>query len=683
MAITITHAKTNAIADWTQAQLDAIIAGNPAPLPPAGTTLDEVTLPSDWNADHVIEGLDDEYARLDGTNQPFTGPVAAPDFNGVALTNAGSASNFLAEDGEYYPVSETDTLQSVTDRGATTTKAIGLNVTPEATRFHTKESAYDYKPITGTIVSVTVSVHDVNITGSGTSFLTELKKGDILVHPTLSYAKVIITNVTSNTACSGISSGYLSGSYGTTGWRKLLPSLIQEDFNGKRYYAANTRITSPLTGTEIVPTHLIDGDVLIQNYWNPNFGLYIRTSAVDGRMRIGHINSVSYIQLQQGNAAITLDTVVLSGLCLWTTPQLCGTTNGSNDVRLAMVKTGNGANQTIQAYTQRYAVNGDAPKYQLAANGLDFGRVAGTNWFDTLDAITLSMGKASGNWKFGNFGTSTPAEATSKIHIVMTNGYEQLRLETPYTPSGSGDTNGNTGQICWDDSAIHVKTSTGWKAASFGSGGGAVDSVNGETGAVVLTTGDIAEDTDKNYVTDADLVVLGNTSGINTGDQDLSPYATTAAVAAGYQPLPEVYTLASNASTAANTTPINLTDMVFNYEADSTYKIELIGAVSSAAATTGYGFHLDLSSAVTSIWLTGGSQLANTGTYTQFSQIASGANVGVTTGVPTLNTAVPVEAKGLLITTTNTGTAQLRFRSEVAAVTTCLAGTTMIITKIG
>jgi len=51
---------------------------------------------------------------------------------------------------------------------------------------------------------------------------------------------------------------------------------------------------------------------------------------------------------------------------------------------------------------------------------------------------------------------------------------------------------------------------------------GAVASVNGQTGVVVLDTGDIAEVTDKNYVSDAELVVIGNTSGTNTGDQDLS-----------------------------------------------------------------------------------------------------------------------------------------------------------------
>jgi len=53
----------------------------------------------------------------------------------------------------------------------------------------------------------------------------------------------------------------------------------------------------------------------------------------------------------------------------------------------------------------------------------------------------------------------------------------------------------------------------------------AVDSVNGETGTVVLTTGDLTEDTNKNYVTDAEKTVIGNTTGTNTGDQDLSTLA--------------------------------------------------------------------------------------------------------------------------------------------------------------
>lgn len=47
----------------------------------------------------------------------------------------------------------------------------------------------------------------------------------------------------------------------------------------------------------------------------------------------------------------------------------------------------------------------------------------------------------------------------------------------------------------------------------------AVSSVNSKTGVITLTTSDVADSTDKRYVTDADLTLLGNTSGVNTGDQ--------------------------------------------------------------------------------------------------------------------------------------------------------------------
>jgi len=44
-------------------------------------------------------------------------------------------------------------------------------------------------------------------------------------------------------------------------------------------------------------------------------------------------------------------------------------------------------------------------------------------------------------------------------------------------------------------------------------------SVNGQTGTVVLTTNNVADSSNKRYVTDAQLVVIGNTSGTNTGDE--------------------------------------------------------------------------------------------------------------------------------------------------------------------
>ena len=53
MAITIKHAKTDTIADWTQADLDQqIAAGNYPP----GTLLANIVLPSDWNNNHTLTG---------------------------------------------------------------------------------------------------------------------------------------------------------------------------------------------------------------------------------------------------------------------------------------------------------------------------------------------------------------------------------------------------------------------------------------------------------------------------------------------------------------------------------------------------------------------------------------------------------------------------------------------------
>jgi hypothetical protein len=68
MTVTVKHSKTNAITDWTQAQLDEQIAlGNFAP----GTTLANIVLPSDWNNDHTLTGV---------------GTMAEQNANSVAIT---------------------------------------------------------------------------------------------------------------------------------------------------------------------------------------------------------------------------------------------------------------------------------------------------------------------------------------------------------------------------------------------------------------------------------------------------------------------------------------------------------------------------------------------------------------------------------------------------------------------
>lgn len=58
-----------------------------------------------------------------------------------------------------------------------------------------------------------------------------------------------------------------------------------------------------------------------------------------------------------------------------------------------------------------------------------------------------------------------------------------------------------------------------------------VASVNSQTGIVLLTTNDIQDTATNRYTNDTDITRLANTSGTNTGDQDLSGYTLTSSLA--------------------------------------------------------------------------------------------------------------------------------------------------------
>jgi hypothetical protein len=46
-------------------------------------------------------------------------------------------------------------------------------------------------------------------------------------------------------------------------------------------------------------------------------------------------------------------------------------------------------------------------------------------------------------------------------------GVEGFRIRSSYTPSSSGDTNGEVGTITWDGNYIYVKTNSGWGRSSL------------------------------------------------------------------------------------------------------------------------------------------------------------------------------------------------------------------------
>jgi len=66
----------------------------------------------------------------------------------------------------------------------------------------------------------------------------------------------------------------------------------------------------------------------------------------------------------------------------------------------------------------------------------------------------------------GNVGVMV-TDPSSKVDIYSPNGYDQLRLRSSFTPSGSSDASGDIGDVAWDDGYIYIKTSNGWKRTSL------------------------------------------------------------------------------------------------------------------------------------------------------------------------------------------------------------------------
>lgn len=257
------------------------------------------------------------------------------------------------------------------------------------------------------------------------------------------------------------------------------------------------------------------------------------------------------------------------------------------------------------------------------------------------------------------------------------------------------------------------------------------------TAGADATTSDIADSLNKRYVTDAQQTVLTNTSGTNTGDQtsivgitgtkaqfdtactdgnfmyvgdaptahthDAADITTgtinTAILGTGtansgsflrgdqtwsYGAVMHYSKTSGATTTGANTTPVDVSGAVFTYEANGVYRIWVMGRLNSAAATTGCAIHLNVSTTVSAIDIQFIHQLAagTTGTFTGGHSIADDTSAGTSSGVPTGPLDVPITAWGLLVANANSGTAQLRLRSETTAVTELLAGLVMVVERL-
>lgn len=87
----------------------------------------------------------------------------------------------------------------------------------------------------------------------------------------------------------------------------------------------------------------------------------------------------------------------------------------------------------------------------------------------TLYRLHIQSGDAyfaANTYHIGFIGHNTTSP-TSGVDINAALGYNQLRLRTTYTPTSTADTNGNTGDVSWDDNFFYIKTSGGWKRSAL------------------------------------------------------------------------------------------------------------------------------------------------------------------------------------------------------------------------
>ena len=178
-------------------------------------------------------------------------------------------------------------------------------------------------------------------------------------------------------------------------------------------------------------------------------------------------------------------------------------------------------------------------------------------------------------------------------------------------------------------------------------------------------------------------------SGSNTGDETkgtieskLTGVISSHSHSGGADPFTAKLILLADKPTGANVTPVTL-GLSFNYEANSKYVIDIYAIVAPAVASTGCGFMIDVSTAVTFVGTFVAHQLAITGTLSGAGSVGdlAVASSGVSSGMVLAGSNF-VYGGGILVTGANTGTATFFFRSETTAITTCKTGTMFRVMKM-
>jgi hypothetical protein len=132
-----------------------------------------------------------------------------------------------------------------------------------------------------------------------------------------------------------------------------------------------------------------------------------------------------------------------------------------------------GVGTTYNLYKFTIRKSGDWENGGLAFQGWDGNNFAALN-LDGDENLKLWTYDISTGWHeraivdavTGHLGVGA-MDPSSRVDVEGDEGFAQLRLRASYTPTDPGDTNGEEGDIAWDDDYVYVKTSAGWKRAAL------------------------------------------------------------------------------------------------------------------------------------------------------------------------------------------------------------------------
>lgn len=309
---------------------------------------------------------------------------------------------------------------------------------------------------------LTTRAASVQIVGLGNNGFAQLKNVRFTLEDLTNYISSHVD--TSNLFSNGGNS--FAGSSSSIGNNNNIPFLIKTNnlerarvfANGRFGFGTSTDAgyqfdffgTTRIRATSVTFDNATNGNLInfISNVTSPYISLF-KSGVIDARL----VGTGTGVQIAQGSGFTNADLVLRDGYFSGAESQFGGTTSARIYLHAA-----SGNNSAIRVQEDGVANRGI------------FGWAGGSSIFKMwVGASATALGSGTfaisvdSSGLFGG-GTETP---TARIHAKGANGYDQLRMETSYTPSATADSNGNIGDIAWDADYVYIKTAAGWKRSAL------------------------------------------------------------------------------------------------------------------------------------------------------------------------------------------------------------------------